>query len=101
MASEGGQMSKLTGIELKCAQLVPSAMFASPNAVVRSRALNLPQKIAILRRWEFDLRQSTEANGTLAISEEVRLLDEVRRGLADLGAGGSMPEIPGVPVAAH
>jgi hypothetical protein len=101
MASEGGQMSKLTGIELKRAQLVPSAMFASPDAVVRSKALSLPQKIAILRRWEFDVRQSTEDSRTLAVSDEMRLLEEVRSALADLGVPGSLPEIQPVPAAAH
>ena len=78
-------MSKLRGIELKCAHLVPSAMFASPDAVVRSKALSLPQKIAILRRWEFDVRQIAEADAMLA-SGEVGRLEEVRCALAVLGA---------------
>ena len=78
-------MSKLTGIALKRAQLVPSAVFASPAAVARSRALSLPPKIVILRRWEFGL------------------LEEVRAALADLGAPAAPSEIrrPSVPVAAH
>lgn len=78
-------MSKLTGIELKRAQLVPSAMFASPNAVVRSKALSVPQKVAILRRWEFDVRQGAEIEEALAIDDEARLLDAVRGALAELG----------------
>ncbi|MGH6913349.1 MAG: hypothetical protein ACREH3_06540, partial [Geminicoccales bacterium] len=65
-------MSKLTGIELKCAQLVPSAVFTSPDAVVRSEALSLAQKIAILRRWEFDLRRSP-ASARVAINGESKL----------------------------
>jgi hypothetical protein len=100
MASEGGQMSKLTGIELKCAQLVPSAMFASPDAVVRSKALSLPQKIAILRRWEFDARQIAEASRTFRVSDE-RLLEQVRSALARLGAAGTTPEVRRAPFAAH
>jgi hypothetical protein len=93
MASEGGQMSKLTGIALKRARLVPSAMFASPAAVVRSKALTLPQKIAVLRRWEFDVRQCSEARAALVDANETRLLEEVRRALAALGAsaGGARP----------
>jgi hypothetical protein len=94
-------MSKLTGIELKCAQLVPSAMFASPDAVVRSQALSLPQKIAILRRWEFDARQIAEAGRTLAVSDEMRLLEQVRSALARLDAAGTTPEPRRRPVAAH
>jgi hypothetical protein len=103
MASEGGQMSKLTGIALKCAQLVPSAMFASPAAVVRSGALSLPQKIAILRRWEFDVRQRSGASQALAVGVEAGLLEEVRAALADLGAPSDPSEIgrTGTPVAAH
>ena len=84
-------MGKLTGIALKRAQLVPSAMFASPAAVVRSKALSLPQKIAILRRWEFDIRQRSEARRALAVSAETRLLAEVQSALADLGASTSPP----------
>jgi hypothetical protein len=103
MASEGGQMSKLTGIALKRAQLVPSAMFASPAAVVRSKALSLPQKIAILRRWEFDIRQRSEASRALAGGPDAGLLEEVRAALAGLGAPMEPPEIQPtrVPVAAH
>jgi len=94
-------MSKLTGIALKRAQLVPSAMFASPAAVVRSKALSLPQKIAILRRWEFDVRQRSEARRALAAGAEVELLEEVRAALADLGAPAGPPEIQRQPVATH
>jgi len=85
-------MSKLTGIELKCAQLVPSAMFASPDAVVCSKALSLPQKIAILRRWEFDARQIAEVGQALTVGDEMRLLEQVRSALAHLDAAGTTPE---------
>jgi hypothetical protein len=96
-------MSKLTGIALKCAQLVPSAMFASPDAVVRSGALSLPQKIAILRRWEFDVRQRSQASQALAVGIEADLLEEVRAALADLEAPADPSKIrrSSVPVAAH
>ena len=83
-------MSKLRGIELKCAHLVPSAVFASPDAVVRSQALSLPQKIAILRRWEFDVRQSAGATAALATGEVGRL-EQVRCALAVLGAMDGKP----------
>lgn len=96
-------MSKLTGTALKCAQLVPSAMFASPAAVVRSKALSLPQKIAILRRWEFDVRQRSGAGPALTVGVEVGLLEEVRAALADLDAPVDPSETRRVrvPVAAH
>ena len=82
-------MGKLTGIALKCAHLVPSAMFASPDAVVRSRELNLPQKVAILRRWEFDLRQRGGARKAPAGAAEVSLLEKVNDALAALAAPGA------------
>ena len=93
-------MSKLTGIALKRAQLVPSAMFASPAAVVRSKALSLPQKIAILRRWEFDV-QGGEAGRVLAVGEEARLLAEVQSALAELGVSTSPPRSQPARVATH
>lgn len=94
-------MNKLTGIALKRAQLVPSAMFASPAAVVRSKALSLPQKIAILRRWEFDVCQRSEASRALAVSDENRLLQEVRSALADLGASTRPTQSQPMRVATH
>jgi hypothetical protein len=100
MASEESPM-KLTGIELKRAQLVPSAMFTSPDAVVRSQALSLPQKIAILRRWEFDVRQGGDAGRPLAVSAERRLLHAVRGALADLGAPAEAPARPRPRLATH
>jgi hypothetical protein len=84
-------MSKLTGIELKRAQLVPSSVFASPGAVVRSQDLSMTQKIAILRRWEFDVRQGTEVTRVLAMGDESRLLAEVRGALVALGAAAAVP----------
>jgi hypothetical protein len=86
MASEGNDMSKLTGIELKRAQLVPSAVFASPYAVVRSRALSVAQKIAILRRWEFDVRRSSAAIDAVGVDDESGLLNQVHGALVALGA---------------
>ena len=79
-------MSKLTGIELKRAQLVPSAVFVSPYAVVRSSALSVAQKIAILRRWEFDVRRSAAAIDGAGVGDESSLLKQVRGALAALGA---------------
>lgn len=76
-------MAKLSGIELKRARLVPSAVFTSPDAVIRSDELNRAQKIAILRRWEFDARQ-TDTDREPLLLEEARILDQVRRALATL-----------------
>lgn len=50
-------MNELKGVDLKRACLVPSSVFASPDEVVRSERLSLAQKLAVLRRWEFDARR--------------------------------------------
>jgi hypothetical protein len=75
-------MSKLSGIELKRARLVPSSVFASPDEVVTSTELSRAQKIVILRRWEFDTR-GTDAG---AIATQGPMLSRVRQALATLGA---------------
>jgi hypothetical protein len=75
-------MGKLSGIELKRARLVPSSVFASPDEVVSSAELSQAQKIAILRRWEFDAR-GAEAG---VIVRGDAMLDQVRHALAVLGA---------------
>lgn len=76
-------MSKLSGIELKRARLVPSSVFASPDEVLRAGDFSRTQKIAILRRWEFDARP-TAAHPLPR--EDGRILDQVRRALVTLGA---------------
>jgi hypothetical protein len=76
-------MGKLSGIELKRARLVPSAVFASPADVVRAAGLSRAQKIAILRRWEFDVRPPTEQLGS---RPDGPILNEVRQALVSLGA---------------
>jgi hypothetical protein len=94
-------MSKLTGIELKCAQLVPSAMFASPTAVVHARGLSIPQKISILRRWEFDARRSAGGVRAGAVSGETLLLEEVQGALAILGVAATPLPDPRIGPARH
>ena len=49
-------MDEVDRLDLKRALLVPSAVFASPHAVVAADGLTREQKIEILRRWEFDAR---------------------------------------------
>jgi hypothetical protein len=88
---EAGTMGKLSGVELKRARLVPSSVFASPDEVVTSSQLSRAQKIAILRRWEFDSRG---AESRLIVTHGP-LLDQVRQALAALGVAP-----PGHPPAA-
>jgi hypothetical protein len=75
-------MGKLSGIELKRARLVPSAVFASPDEVLRSAELSRAQKIAILRRWEFDARPTAAHPG---MRQDGPILDQIRQALVTLG----------------
>ncbi len=79
-------MTKLNGIELKRARLVPSSMFASPDAVVRSADLSRAQKLQILRRWEFDARRTPCAAAIPSPGDDAGMLTLVRGALAELGA---------------
>lgn len=79
-------MGKLNGIELKRARLVPSAMFTSPDAVVRSADLSRAQKIQILRRWEFDARRPLNGDPAASAGDVAGLLQQVQGALAALGA---------------
>jgi len=87
-------MGKLNGIELKRARLVPSAMFASPDAVVRSADLSPAQKIQILRRWEFDARRSLNGDPVASPGDVTGLLHQVQGALAALGAMPPARPIP-------
>jgi hypothetical protein len=77
------EMGELSGVELKRARLVPSSVFASAEEVLRSGGVSRAQKIAILRRWEFDAR-SVAANP--AVRHDGAILHQVREALAALGA---------------
>ena len=82
-------MGKLSGIELKRARLVPSSAFTSPDEVLGSLELSRAQKLAILRRWEFDSRPTPLS--ALARHDGL-IVDQVRQALRDLGA---MPPVVG------
>jgi hypothetical protein len=79
-------MKPISDLDLKRARLVPAAMFCSPHAVVRSRALSITQKIEILRRWEFDARRVGDPDGRPGTRHDLVLLAEVRAALAKLDA---------------
>jgi hypothetical protein len=73
--------NKLRGVELRRAHLVPSSVFASPEAVLRQVGLSHNEMVRILRRWEFDLRRHTQPPAP----EQSLMLDRVREALAQLG----------------
>ena len=84
-------MGKLNGIELKRARLVPSSVFTSPDAVVRSPDLSRAQKIQILRRWEFDCSRNPGSERVAAHADFSGMLTRVRGALAVLGALAPLP----------
>lgn len=106
-------MGKLNGIELKRARLVPSSVFTSPEAVVRSAELSRVQKIQILRRWEFDCRRSAGGEQAAGYGDFKDMLGQVQGALALLGAlpplrgtdddvhPPGVPSLPGSPQAGH
>jgi hypothetical protein len=81
---------KLSSVELRRAHLVPSSVFASPDAVLHEAGLSRGEMVRILRRWEFDLRRHARP----LAPEQSLMLDQVREALAALeptspfGAGG-------------
>jgi hypothetical protein len=80
-------MAKLSGSALKRARLVPSAVFASPDAVVRAETLSRAQKIQILRRWEFDLRPTGRLLPNPGDAQDnAAMLGQLKVALAALGA---------------
>lgn len=69
---------KLSGVELRRAHLVPSSVFASPEAVLEASYLSRAEMIRILRRWEFDLQRSSRVRPP----DQHLMLDRVREALA-------------------
>lgn len=78
-------MKELRGLDLKRAQLVPSSVFAGPDEVLQHDGLSAAQKLAILRRWEFDARRVAGFAGAAAGTRDAGLLLRVRRAIQTLG----------------
>ena len=83
-------MKVLRGLDLKRARLVPSSVFASPEDVIRHDGLSTVQKLAILRRWEFDARRTAGFAGAEAGARDMGMLFRVRRALQSLSADGGV-----------
>jgi hypothetical protein len=90
-------MDEVDRLDLKRALLVPSAVFASPHAVVAADGLTREQKIEILRRWEFDARamHAAEEEGTSGADagsgdDERLLVERIHAALKELGADGGV-----------
>ena len=65
----------------------PSTLFKNPQDVVESKDLARDQKIEILRRWEYDIRelQVADEEGMPPVSKQSVSLDAVSKALHSLG----------------
>jgi hypothetical protein len=75
-------------VDVKKALLNPSAVFKQPEEVVENNDLSRDQKIEILSRWEYDIRQLQVADeeSMTAPRPEAVALDTVLKALRALGA---------------
>jgi hypothetical protein len=75
-------------MDIKQAYMNPAAVFRRPEEVIASGEINREQKIEILRRWEYDLRQLQVADeeSMTAPKPEAITLDVVLKALRALGA---------------
>jgi hypothetical protein len=75
-------------LDVKKALLDPSEVFKCPDDILHNRDLSRQQKIDILRRWEYDLRQLQVADdeSMTAPKPEPVGLENVLKCLRELGA---------------
>jgi len=75
-------------IDVKKALLDPSTVFHKPDEIVENNELSREQKIEILRRWEYDVRelQVADEESMTAPRPERVTLDAVLEALRAVGA---------------
>jgi hypothetical protein len=73
-------------IDVEKALLDPGLVFKTPDEVVTSNELSREQKIKILRRWEYDVRELEVAEEEGMKGPKLVPLDDVLRALRSLGA---------------
>jgi len=68
--------------------LDPSAVYESPMDVVEDASLEESDRIRVLRRWEYDARRLTDAEGEgMGEGDACATLEQVLEALGSLGAG--------------
>ena len=79
-------------IDIKHALLNPSTVFGRPEEVVANKELTREQKIEILRRWEYDVRelQVADEESMTAPRPEPITLDAVLKALRQLDAAADV-----------
>ena len=75
-------------IDIEKALLNPVAIFKTPQQVIDTNDLSREQKIEVLRRWEYDVReiQVLDDESTTAKETHAVTLDTVLNALRSLGA---------------
>jgi hypothetical protein len=75
-------------IDVEKALLDPAAIFKHPQQVIDTNDLSRDQKIEVLRRWEYDVReiQVLDDESTTAKETHAVTLDSVLNALRSLGA---------------
>jgi hypothetical protein len=73
-------------IDVSKALVDPGLVFKTPGEVVASNELSREQKIEILRRWEYDVRELQVAEEEGMEGPQPVTLDAVLRALSSLGA---------------
>jgi hypothetical protein len=77
-------------VSVEKALLNPEAVFKKPQEVVKRNDLSREQKIEILRRWEYDVRELQVADDESMTAKEPQVtavtLDAVLNALRSLGA---------------
>jgi hypothetical protein len=76
----------------KKTQADPSTIFKRPQEVVDRKDLSRDQKVEILRRWEYDMRelQVADEEGMPATDTQAVTLDAVLKALHALGEGSDV-----------
>lgn len=72
--------------DLEKALLDPSAVFKTPGEVLQSPEISRDQKIQVLRRWEYDVRELQVADEESMTGPQSVTLDAVLNALRSLGA---------------
>lgn len=73
-------------VNVEEAMLDPSAAFTTPGEILTCRELTAEQKIEVLRRWAYDIRELRVAEGEGMQGRALVTLDEVLDALHALGA---------------
>ena len=81
-------------LRLEQALLDPQSVFETPHDVVKAPALKSSEKIEILRRWEYDVREVEVAEEENMQGPNGSKLRQVLEALHELGAGPELEHTP-------